>query len=65
MGTENQNNRSTALTPEIAGQINADLIAAIKDAFEAGVIAGRQEVLLAFEEKIEKVIAGNNLAVTK
>lgn len=65
MGTENLNNRSTAITPELAGQINTDLLAAVKEAFEAGVIAGRQEVLLVFEEEIEKVVSRNNLQATK
>jgi hypothetical protein len=52
MGTDNQNNRSTALTPELAGKINADLLAAVQEAFEAGVVAGRQEVLLSIENRI-------------
>ena len=45
MGTDNLNNRSTAPTPELLGQINTDMLAVIRQAFEAGVIAGRMEIL--------------------
>jgi hypothetical protein len=54
MGTDNQNNRSTAITPEIAGKINTDLLAAVKEAFEAGVIAGQQQILTAIQERIAR-----------
>jgi hypothetical protein len=54
MGHPNDNNRSSALTPEIAGKFNADLITAVKEAFEAGVVAGRQEVLLSIENRIAR-----------
>ena len=52
MGTDNQNNRSTALTPEALGQINTDLIAACRLAFEAGVAAGKLEIIQAAEARI-------------
>lgn len=45
MGTENLNNRSTAMTPEVLGQLNADAIVACKQAFEAGVAAGKAEII--------------------
>ena len=46
VGTENQNNRSTAMTPEIIGQVNTDMLAVCKESFEAGVKAGTIEVIL-------------------
>ena len=54
MGHPNENNRSTAITPEIAGQINTDLLAAVKDAFAAGVTAGRVEIILT-DAQVEKI----------
>jgi hypothetical protein len=62
MGKAFENNRSSAPTVEMAAQINTDLLASVKEAFAAGVTAGRQEVLLALEEE---VISRQNLAVTK
>ncbi len=56
MGKDFANNRSSAPTPELLGQFNTGLLTAVKEAFEAGVLAGKVEIVLT-DAQVDKIVA--------